>query len=78
MTEWEILLYLGTVFVMGVVDYVVTVGLFAATGSATRSKIAAVIVGFFGNFLLRRYLVFPARTNARTQGGHCIHRNEFW
>jgi dolichol-phosphate mannosyltransferase len=64
-TEWEILLYLGTIFVMGVVDYVVTIGLFAATGSATWSKVAAVIVGFFGNFLLRRYLVFPERTSVR-------------
>ena len=53
------------VFVMGVLDYVVTIGLFAATGSAMWSKVAAVIVGFFGNFLLRRYLVFPERTSVR-------------
>ncbi len=64
-TDWEILLYLATVFVMGIFDYIVTMGLFAATNSAMWSKVAAVIVGFFGNFLLRRYLVFPERTSVR-------------
>lgn len=63
--ELELVAYFVTIFVMGLADYLVTIGLFAATGSATWSKVAAVIVGFFGNFLLRRYLVFPERTSVR-------------
>jgi dolichol-phosphate mannosyltransferase len=63
--EGEIVVYFMTVLIMGLVDYIVTIGLFAATSSATWSKIVAVIVGFVGNFLLRRYLVFPERTSVR-------------
>jgi dolichol-phosphate mannosyltransferase len=58
-TGGEIVAYLATIFIMGLLDYGITVQLTAIGLAATTSKIVAVIVGFLGNFLLRRFLVFP-------------------
>lgn len=58
-TVGEVVAYLFTVVAMGVVDYGLTVGLVALGLLPTLGKTVATIIGFFGNFLLRRYLVFP-------------------
>ena len=55
----EIVAYLATILLMGMVDYGVTVGLIGAGVAPTFSKIAAALTGFIGNFLLRRFFVFP-------------------
>jgi dolichol-phosphate mannosyltransferase len=58
-TVGEIAAYLATVLLMGLVDYTMTVGLIGAGMAPMFSKIAAAGAGFLGNFLLRRFLVFP-------------------
>jgi dolichol-phosphate mannosyltransferase len=58
-TFGEIVAYLATVLFMGLVDYSMTVSLIGAGMAPTFSKIAAAVAGFIGNFLLRRFLVFP-------------------
>jgi putative flippase GtrA len=58
-TLGEIVAYLATILFMGLVDYSMTVGLIGTGMAPTFSKIAAAVAGFIGNFLLRRYLVFP-------------------
>jgi dolichol-phosphate mannosyltransferase len=58
-TFGEVAAYLCSVFLMGLVDYGLTVGLVAAGTAPVFSKIIATCVGFLGNFLLRRFLVFP-------------------
>jgi dolichol-phosphate mannosyltransferase len=64
-TGGEILAYVATIFVMGLLDYGITALLTAWSLAPTTSKIVAVAVGFFGNFLLRRFLVFPKRAVVR-------------
>jgi hypothetical protein len=51
---------------MGLVDYGMTIGLIGAGIAPTFSKIAAAVGGFIGNFLLRRFLVFPQPGVVRT------------
>jgi putative flippase GtrA len=58
-TFGEIIVYLCTVCVMGLIDYGLTVGFIAAGLTPTPSKVIATLAGFVGNFLLRRLLVFP-------------------
>jgi dolichol-phosphate mannosyltransferase len=58
-TLGEIVAYLATILLMGLVDYGMTIGLVGAGVAPTFSKIAAAVGGFIGNFLLRRFLVFP-------------------
>lgn len=58
-TLGEIIAYLASVGLMGLVDYGLTVGFVAAGLAPTFSKIIATLAGFVGNFLLRRFLVFP-------------------
>jgi putative flippase GtrA len=60
-TTGEIIAYIATVCAMGLADYGMTIGLTTMDLSPTFSKTTATIVGFFGNFLLRRFLVFPER-----------------
>lgn len=63
-TTGEILAYLLTLAIMGVFDIGITVSL-AATGlSPLLCKSLATAFGFLGNFLLRRYLVFPEKSIA--------------
>jgi len=63
-TFGEIVAYLATVALMGGFDAGVTIGLAAAGISPLLSKTLAAVLGFFGNFLLRRFLVFPERSIA--------------
>lgn len=58
-TAGEIVAYAVTVVLMGVLDVGITVGLVGAGLTAAGAKIISVFVGFVGNFLLRRFLVFP-------------------
>lgn len=58
-TYGEIAAYLFTVFLMGIVDYGATLSLCAAGLAPGVAKAIASVAGFVGNFLLRRYLVFP-------------------
>lgn len=54
----EILAYASGVLLMCLLDYGVTAGLVNCGLSAIWAKIWAAIVGFFGNFYLRKYIVF--------------------
>jgi dolichol-phosphate mannosyltransferase len=60
-TTGEIIAYLATIAIMGLLDYGLTIGLTRLGLAATLSKALATLVGFLGNFLLRRFLVFPER-----------------
>lgn len=57
----EILMYLLTLVIMGALDLGVTRGLVALSFSVMSSKVISTIVGFFGNYFLRKVLVFPER-----------------
>jgi glycosyltransferase involved in cell wall biosynthesis len=57
----EILLYLATIGIMGAFDATTTLFLVAGGMSPTMSKSLAALFGFVGNFLLRRYMVFPEK-----------------
>ena len=58
-TFGELVAYLSSVLLMGLVDYGLTVGTVALGAAPEFSKIVATFAGFFGNFLLRRFFVFP-------------------
>ncbi|MGO9007220.1 MAG: GtrA family protein [Beijerinckiaceae bacterium] len=58
-TFGELAAYIGGVVLMGLVDYGLTVGFVAAGAAPAFSKVIATFVGFVGNFLLRRFFVFP-------------------
>jgi hypothetical protein len=44
---------------MGLADVGLTVGLISSGMAPTWSKIISMLIGFAGNFLFRRFLVFP-------------------
>jgi glycosyltransferase involved in cell wall biosynthesis len=54
----EIAAYVVTLVVMGALDWGVTEGLMAVSVSAVWAKAWSNVVGFFGNYLMRRFLVF--------------------
>jgi dolichol-phosphate mannosyltransferase len=58
-TFGELAAYLCSVLLMGLVDYGLTIGFVAVGVAAIFSKVIATLVGFVGNFLLRRFFVFP-------------------
>ena len=60
-TWGEILMYLLTVAIMGAFDVGITMNLAQWGMTPLWSKTLATIFGFVGNFLLRKYLVFPER-----------------
>ena len=60
-TLGEIFLYLLTVTIMGAFDAVITVSLIRWGMSPLLSKTLATLFGFVGNFLMRKYLVFPEK-----------------
>jgi glycosyltransferase involved in cell wall biosynthesis len=64
-TFGEIAAYLATLVCMGLLDLGLTVSLTALGIAAVLSKTISVVVGFAGNFLLRRFLVFPKRRAVR-------------
>jgi dolichol-phosphate mannosyltransferase len=57
----EILMYLMTVVIMGAFDVGLTMNLAYWGMSPLTSKTIATTGGFIGNFLLRKYLVFPEK-----------------
>jgi dolichol-phosphate mannosyltransferase len=60
-TSGEIFAYLTTLALMGIFDAGITLSLAGAGMSPTMSKSLAALFGFVGNFLLRKYLVFPEK-----------------
>ena len=54
----EVLAYIFTLIIMGLLDYGVTWGLVVLGMSGVWSKAWAAVIGFVGNFLFRKYLVF--------------------
>lgn len=63
-TSGEIAAYLMTLVIMGSFDAAITIGLAEIGLSPVISKSLAALVGFVGNFLLRRYFVFPEKSIA--------------
>jgi len=63
-TPGEIGAYLLTITIMGTLDLAITIVLASAGISPVISKSFAALIGFVGNFLLRRYLVFPEKSIA--------------
>jgi len=61
-TPGELFMYLISVSFMGAVDFGLTRGLIALSCGVVLSKFIAAILGFIGNFVLRRFLVFPERS----------------
>ena len=57
----EIMAYLLTIGSMGAVDVGVTRGLEALSCSLMGAKVISTVVGFFGNYILRKALVFPEK-----------------
>jgi glycosyltransferase involved in cell wall biosynthesis len=68
-TIGEIFLYILSVAIMGFVDYGITTLLIGLAWSPVWAKFWASALGFFGNFLLRKLLVFPDRKKAPPSGG---------
>ena len=60
-TLGELFAYVVTLAVMGGIDYLVTLGLIHYLRAPLWGKFLASAVGFFGNYILRRKLVFPLR-----------------
>lgn len=65
-TTGELLAYLSTLAIMGAFDVGLTVFLANVGIHPTISKSFAALIGFFGNFALRKYLVFPEKGIAQT------------
>jgi dolichol-phosphate mannosyltransferase len=61
-TSGEIAAYILTLVIMGSFDTAITISFSGAGLSPVVSKSLASLFGFFGNFLLRRYLVFPEKS----------------
>ncbi len=61
----EIGAYIITLAIMGSLDWWLTKELISAGIPQGTSKTIAVIVGFFGNYILRRVLVFPEKRTKR-------------
>lgn len=65
-TNGELLAYLATLAIMGGVDASITIFLANSGIPPTIGKSLAALCGFFGNFVLRKYLVFPEKSIAKT------------
>ncbi|MGC2166400.1 MAG: GtrA family protein, partial [Gallionella sp.] len=63
-TGGEILMYLLTIVIMGTFDVGLTTYLVNLGISPLASKTIATFFGFVGNFVLRKYLVFPEKKNS--------------
>jgi len=61
-TTGEILVYIFALIIMGSFDATITLGLSGAGLPPVGSKSLAAFAGFIGNFLLRRFLVFPEKS----------------
>ncbi len=60
-TFGELLAYTATLAVMGFLDYGVTIGLMHFGLGSILAKAISSVIGFFGNYLLRKYFVFFLR-----------------
>jgi glycosyltransferase involved in cell wall biosynthesis len=60
-TGGEVFLYIVSVCAMGLLDYGITQSLIGLAVHPVWAKFWASILGFIGNFLLRKWLVFPER-----------------
>lgn len=60
-TAGELAAYVLTLAVMGMLDYGITCGLAAVGVGLLFAKALASVIGFFGNYLLRKYFVFFLR-----------------
>lgn len=58
-TFGELFAYIVSIVIMGFVDYGLMIGFFAVGATPVLSKVIAAFGGFIGNFLLRRFFVFP-------------------
>jgi putative flippase GtrA len=65
-TLGEAVAYICSVGVMGLLDYGLTIGLVFAGLPPTLGKIVSTLIGFVGNFSLRRLIVFPQPGVVRT------------
>jgi dolichol-phosphate mannosyltransferase len=63
-TPGEIAAYLLTLAIMGAFDAAITISLAGVGMAPVLSKSLAAFFGFIGNFLLRRFLVFPEKSIA--------------
>jgi len=63
-TFGEMVAYLFTIVIMGAFDAGITISLAGVGLSPVVSKSVAAFLGFIGNFLLRRYIVFPEKSVA--------------
>lgn len=57
----ELIMYVFTLVLMGGLDYVLTKGLILAGCGLGLSKMISILISFIGNFLLRKYFVFPLK-----------------
>ena len=64
-TKGEIFAYILTLAVMGTLDYFVTKGFLFFGLNNFLSKSLSSLVGFFGNFLLRKFFVFKEKLNKK-------------
>lgn len=58
-TQGELIAYMITIVIMGMLDYGMTNVLLTVGFSSVWSKTWAALFGFIGNFILRKYIVFP-------------------
>jgi glycosyltransferase involved in cell wall biosynthesis len=58
-TIGEVILYIVSIAVMGFIDYGTTRGLIGLSWNPLWAKFWSSIIGFIGNFLFRKWLVFP-------------------
>jgi dolichol-phosphate mannosyltransferase len=58
----EIFMYLLTLAIMGVFDLTVTLGILSLGAGPLVSKSVAAVLGFIGNFVFRKYMVFPEKS----------------
>lgn len=65
----ELIAYVVTLVVMGGLDYGITAGLMAMSFSGFWAKVWSNVVGFFGNYLLRRCFVFGCFSGRRRVHG---------
>lgn len=57
--KMELIMYFVTLIIMGGCDYLLTVGLIEIGAGALTAKLITSVICFIGNFVFRKYLVFP-------------------
>lgn len=64
-SSMELLMYLITIATMGLLDYALTWTFITVGCSNMWAKLFSIIINFIGNFILRKYLVFPLTKNTK-------------